>query len=82
MAKEILLDEGFIREWTSRAKVSGRSVAQQIEYDAKLGRIVIDNPDLSYAFIEKALLAKDEIERGELTLYVRKSRKTFNSSDE
>ncbi|WP_269621060.1 TA system antitoxin ParD family protein [Zhongshania sp. BJYM1] len=82
MAKEILLDEGFIHEWTSRAKVSGRSVAQQIEYDAKLGRIVIDNPDLSYAFIEKALLAKDEIERGELTLYVRKSSKTFNLSDE
>jgi len=57
-------------------------VAQQIEYDAKIGRIAIDNPDLSYAFIEKALLAKDEMENGELTLYVRKSSKTFNSSDE
>jgi hypothetical protein len=82
MTKEILLDKDFIRESTSRAKVSGRSVAQQIEYDSKIGRISIDNPDLSYAFIEKALLAKDEMENGELTLYVRKSSKTFNSSDE
>jgi|TARA_R110001583_G_scaffold50415_1_gene157416 hypothetical protein len=82
MAKEILLDKDFIREWASRAKVSGRSVAQQIEYDAKIGRIGIDNPDLSYAFIEKALLAKDEMERGEITLYLRKSSKTVNSSDE
>ncbi len=82
MTKEILLDKNFIRESTSRAKVCGRSVAQQIEYDAKIGRIAIDNPDLSYAFIEKALLAKDEMERGEMALYVRKSSKTPKLSDE
>ncbi|AMO67250.1 TA system antitoxin ParD family protein [Zhongshania aliphaticivorans] len=82
MTKEILLDKNFIRESTSRAKVSGRSVVQQIEYDAKIGRIAIDNPDLSYAFIEKALLAKDEMERGEIAPYVRKSSKTPKLSDE
>lgn len=54
MTERILLDESFVHESTVRAKVSGRSVAQQIEYDAKIGRIAIDNPDLSYAFIEKA----------------------------
>jgi hypothetical protein len=54
VTERILLDESFVHESTVRAKVSGRSVAQQIEYDAKIGRIAIDNPDLSYAFIEKA----------------------------
>lgn len=82
MTERILLDESFVHESTVRAKVSGRGVAEQIEYDAKIGRIAIDNPDLSYAFIEKALLAKDEMERGEMALYVRKSSKTPKLSGE
>lgn len=34
MTERILLDESFVHESTVRAKVSGRGVAEQIEYDA------------------------------------------------
>jgi hypothetical protein len=35
----------------------------------------MDNPDLSYAFIEEALLAKAEMDSGALIPYERKTRK-------
>lgn len=78
MGKSINLDDGFILESTIRAKASGRSVAQQIEYDAKIGRIAIDNPDLSYVLI-KELLAKGELDSGELTPYLRKKNRPLDS---
>jgi|TARA_R110002050_G_scaffold85385_2_gene182266 hypothetical protein len=76
---KIILDEAFVLESTIRAKASGRSVAQQIEYDAKIGRIAIDNPDLSYVFIKEALLAKGELGSGELTPYLRKKNRPLDS---
>lgn len=76
---KIILDEAFVLESTIRAKASGRSLAQKIEYDATIGRNAIDNPNLSYAFIQEALLVKDDLEGGELTSYVRKMKRSLGS---
>ena len=40
---------------------------------------MIDNPDLSYVFIKEALLAKGELESGELTPCLRKKNRPLDS---
>jgi len=48
----------------ARSGAEQRSMAGQIEYWAKVGRIAEDNPDLPYAFIKETLIGVDEIEAG------------------
>ncbi|MDX1539282.1 TA system antitoxin ParD family protein [Arsukibacterium sp.] len=56
-----------------RAKIVGsaqsRSAAKQIEHWAKIGRMMEDNPDLSYEFVQQAMLAKAEKDAGQLEAY-------------
>ncbi|WP_030007270.1 TA system antitoxin ParD family protein [Picosynechococcus sp. NKBG042902] len=52
-----------------RSKAMHRSVAGQIEYWAKMGEILEDNPDLSFAFVQEILISKEEAENSELTPY-------------
>ncbi|SJN58049.1 hypothetical protein VR7878_02626 [Vibrio ruber DSM 16370] len=35
-----------------------------------MGRIIEDNPDLSYAFMQQSLIAKAEKDAGELEAYI------------
>ena len=46
-----------------------RSCAKQIEHWAKIGRIVEENPDLPYNFILGALIAKQELDNGDVSDY-------------
>jgi hypothetical protein len=75
MATSVRLDDGFVQESKIRAAASHRSLPKQIEYAAKIGQIAIDNPDLSYAFIEEALLAQAEMEEGVVTPYERRTKR-------
>jgi len=43
------------------------------EYLAKIEQIAIDNPDLSYEFIREAVLAKEEMDSGDVKPYKRVS---------
>ncbi|WP_024544500.1 TA system antitoxin ParD family protein [Picosynechococcus sp. NKBG15041c] len=52
-----------------RSKAMHRSVAGQIEYWAKMGEILEDNPDLSFAFVQEILIGKEEAENSELIPY-------------
>ena len=56
-----------------RAKLVGtaqsRSAAKQIEHWAKIGRMMEENPDVSYEFVRKAFIAKAENESGQLEPY-------------
>lgn len=65
----IRLDDALVE----RAKVIGsaqsRSAAKQIEHWAKIGRIMEDNPDLSYQFVQQILISKAEKDAGELEPY-------------
>ena len=74
MATSVRLNEGFVSEVQINAKVASRSVPKQIEHWAKIGKIVEDNPDLSYEFIRESLLAREEIKNGEVTAYVRRTK--------
>lgn len=43
-----------------------RSLAGQIEHWAKIGKLVEENPDLSYELIKNILIAQREAEAGKL----------------
>lgn len=45
------------------------SIAGQIEYWAKMGEILEDNPDLSFSFVQEILVRREQAAAGELTPY-------------
>ena len=60
MSMTIKLSDDLINEAKRYATVYSRSIPKQIEYWSRIGKIVEDNPDLPYSFIQEILLAKQE----------------------
>lgn len=56
------------------------SLSGQIEYWAKIVKILKDNPDLSSSFVQKILIGKEETENSELTPYEFKSKEDQSRS--
>lgn len=76
MAISVRLDDDFVEDVKIHSAASHRTVPKQIEYWAKIGRIVEDNPDLPYSFIQDVLLAREEVAAGKVTKYVRRTKRT------
>lgn len=75
MAISIRLDDNFISDVKIHAEAEMRSVPKQIEFWAKIGKIMTDNPDLSYSFVQEALLASEEIKIGKVKRYERRTKR-------
>jgi len=75
MATSVRLDEHFVTHAKIHAEAENRSVPKQIEYWAKIGQIMIDNPDLSYEFVRESLLATEEANQGLVKRYVRRTKR-------
>ncbi|CAM3647177.1 hypothetical protein VA7868_01432 [Vibrio aerogenes CECT 7868] len=75
MATSVRLDDAFVKHVKIHAEAESRSVPKQIEYWAKIGQIMIDNPDLPYEFVREALLASEEVKSGNMTRYERKTKR-------
>ena len=69
MAKSLKLSDELIDLAKPRAAAEHRSVPKQIEYWARLGKAVEDNPELPYQFIKDTLLAIAEANAGQLSEY-------------
>ena len=65
----IRIDQTLFEKASITAQASSRSVPKQIEHWAKIGEIMEDNPDLPYAFVKQAMLAKAEKDAGKLEPY-------------
>ncbi len=52
------------------SKVFKRSLAGQIEYWAKIGQIVEENPELPLPLIQDILMGKEQINAGQGTPYI------------
>jgi hypothetical protein len=65
----VRLSEEFMETVINSAPLNSRSVPKQIEHWAKIGRIAEENPDLPYKFIKGVLEAKNEMERGEVSIF-------------
>lgn len=71
MAVSVRLDNDFVTEARAHADAESRSLPKQIEYWANIGKIMMDNPDLSYDFVRETLLAKHESTNGLMKKYER-----------
>ena len=65
----IRLDQDLIDKATIMARALNRTTPKQIEHWAKIGKIMEDNPDLSYVFVKQAIIAQAEKEAGKLESY-------------
>lgn len=75
MATSVRLNDDFVAQARVYAEAESRSLPKQIEYWAKVGQIMIDNPDLSYEFVHESLIAAEEVKQGLVKPYVRKTKR-------
>ena len=69
MPTTIKLSEPLIEEARPIAQAMNRSVAEQIEYWARLGKVAEENPDLPIPMLQDMLVSLDELKAGNLSVY-------------
>ncbi len=69
MATAVKLSENIVSEAKIMSKAFNRSIAGQIEYWVKIGKIAEENPDLTYEFIKNIFIAQEEVRAGKLEPY-------------
>ena len=70
MGASVKISDYIVEEAKTVSKALNRSVAGQIEYWAKLGKLSEENPDLNHVFIKDILLAKEEVVDDKLEVFV------------
>ncbi len=70
MPTAVKISDDLVAKARVKSKVFKRSIAGQIEYWAKIGQIVEDNPDLPLPLIQDILIGKEQIKSGQGTPYV------------
>ncbi len=70
MSTAVKISDDLVAKAKIKSKVFKRSVAGQIEYWAKIGQIVEDNPDLPLPMIQDILIGKEQIKSGRGTPYI------------
>lgn len=63
------LNDELVRKATIVGSAMSRTPPKQIEHWAKIGKILEENPDLTYSFVERILIAKAEMDSGEVVDY-------------
>lgn len=70
MAKAVKISDSLVSKAQTYAKTFHRSTAGQIEYWAKIGQLVEENPDLPYRFIQDILVSIEEAKTGQIEPYI------------
>ncbi|MEJ2166487.1 MAG: hypothetical protein P8X90_13220 [Desulfobacterales bacterium] len=70
MAKAVKVSDDLFEKAKIKSKIFKRSIAGQIEYWAKIGQIIEENPDLPLPFIQDVLLGREQIKAGQGTPYI------------
>lgn len=69
MPTTVELSELLIDQAKPFAQAMNRSVAEQIEYWARLGKVAEENPDLPIPMLQDMLVSLDELKAGNLSVY-------------
>ncbi len=69
MPTKVELSELLIDQAKPFAKAMNRSVVEQIEYWARLGKVAEENPDLPIPMLQAMLVSLDELKAGNLSVY-------------
>ena len=66
----VRISDDLAKKARSRSRALKRSVADQIEYWAKIGEFAEDNPDLPLSFIKNILIGLEQVKEGDVTPYI------------
>ena len=69
MPTAINLSQQLIEEARPVAQATHRSVSEQIEYWARLGKVAEENPDLPINMLQDMLVSMEEVKAGNLNRY-------------
>ncbi len=69
MSHAVRVSEELFTKAQIKAGVLHRSVASQIEYWSKLGRIAEENPDLNFTMIHDILIGMEALKMGHVSTY-------------
>ncbi len=69
MSKAVRISDKLFHNAKLYSSVDNRSVTAQIEYWAKIGSCVEENPDLTYNLIKEILIGLEELDQGEYSEY-------------
>lgn len=70
MASAVKISNDLIFKARVYAKSFHRSTAGQIEFWAKIGKLVEENPDIPYSFLQGTLIGLEELKAGEIEPYI------------
>lgn len=69
MSVAVRISDSLAHKARSRSRAMHRSLAGQIEYWAKMGEILEDNPELSFSFVQEILIGREQANEGDLAPY-------------
>lgn len=70
MATAVKISDELVSKARMQSRVFNRSVSGQIEYWAKIGQMVEENPDLPLPFLQNVLLGREQMRAGQGAPYV------------
>lgn len=70
MSTAVKISDELVAKAKVTSKVFKRSLAGQIEYWAKIGQIVEENPELPLPLIQDILIGREQINAGQGTPYI------------
>ena len=70
MATAVKVSDDLFDKARIKSKVFKRSIAGQIEFWAKIGQMIEENPELPLPFIQDILVGREQIKAGQGTPYV------------
>jgi hypothetical protein len=70
MATAVKISDDLFEKAKIKSKIFKRSIAGQIEYWAKIGQMIEDNPELPLPFLQDILVGREQIKAGQGTPYV------------
>ena len=70
MATAVKVSDDLFEKAKIKSKIFNRSIADQIEYWAKIGQMIEENPDLTLPFIQDILIGREQIKAGQGIPYV------------
>lgn len=69
MAVALKLSDELVEDAKSTAAAEHRSVPRQIEYWARIGKAVLENPEMPLRLIQDSMLSLEEAKNGKATPY-------------
>ena len=70
MATAVKVSDDLFEKAKIKSKIFKRSIAGQIEYWAKIGQMIEENPDLPLPFIQDVLMGREQIKAGQGSPYI------------